>query len=112
MNNRMDTYSTFKGIVIPVLSAFTCALDGSAQFNVYGVDYLPSITAQMDVEKTPSPYYTHLDLDTSSSETIFIDSDALDLLTISSFAKRYIRNLVPIEASIQAVIDDYFWEML
>ncbi len=36
----------------------------------------------------------------------------MDLLVINSFAKNYINNLTFIEESIQAVIDDYFWEML
>jgi hypothetical protein len=110
MNNRKDTYSSFKGLVIPVLSAFTFSADGSAQLNLCNIDYLPSITTSINVELNPTPYSAQLD--TRSSETIVIDSDTMDLLVINSFAKNYINNLTFIEESIQAVIDDYFWEML
>lgn len=110
MNSRIDTYSTFKGLFLPVLSAFTFSADGSAQLSVCSMDYLPSIMPRIRVELSPSSYSTNVD--TCSSNTIVIDSDTMDLMTIKSFARNYINNLTQIEDSIQAVIDDYFWEML
>ena len=110
MNSCVDTYSTFMGLVIPVLSAFTFTAEGSAQFSVCSEDYLPSIMPLINVENNSPQYSTRIDV--GSSETIVIDSDTMDLMTIKSFAENYLRNLTPIDESIQAVIDDYFWEML
>jgi hypothetical protein len=105
----MDTNSTFKGLVIPVLSAITLSVNGTAQVSVCSISYEPTITVPVDVDHYKT-YYTKQDSD--SNKTIEINSDAIDLISIKSFAERYINNLTPIHESIQAVIDDYFWEML
>jgi hypothetical protein len=110
MNSHIDTYSTFKGVFIPVLSALTFSADGSAQLSVSSMDFLPSIMPRICVELSPTPYSAIVD--TCSSNTIVIGSDTRDLMTIKSFAKNYVNNLTKIEDSIQAVINDYFWEML
>ena len=105
----MDTNSTFKGLIIPVLSAITLSANGTAQVSVCNISYEPSITVPVDVDHFRT-YYTKQDSD--SNKTIEITSDAIDLITIKAFAERYINDLTPIHESIQAVIDDYFWEML
>lgn len=112
MSSQLDTYSSFKGLVIPVLSALTFSSDGSAQLklNVSNMDYTPSVISTVIIEQGYKPYSEFKD--TSSSKTIEINSDLMDLLVVKSFAENYLNNLTPIEESIQAVIDDYFWEML
>lgn len=110
MNSRIDTYSSFKGLVIPVLSALTFSADGSVQLSVCNMDYLPSIISNAQIDHSSKPYSEFTD--TRSSNTVEISSEMMDLLTVKSFAENYLNNLTPIEESIQAVIDDYFWEML
>jgi hypothetical protein len=110
MSSRIDTYSSFKGLVIPVLSALTFSSDGTAQLNVCNMDDLPSIISPVQIEQSPKTYSGLLD--TRSNNTVEINSNVIDLLVIKSFAENYLNSLVPIEESIQAVIDDYFWEML
>ena len=109
-NSRIETYSTFTGLAIPVLSALTFSSDGSAKMNVSRMDYLPTVIPSTQVEFSPNPYSEQLD--SRSSQTMVINSDVIDLMAVKSFAEHYIKNLTPIEESIQAVIDDYFWEML
>lgn len=110
MNKSPNTSSTIKGLVIlPVLSAFTFSSEGKSQVSVCDIDYTPTITAE-PAPNLYEPYITKQD--SCSSKTFTIDSNVIDLLVIKTFAQNYIKNLKPIEESIQAVIDDYFWEML
>lgn len=74
------------------------------------MDYLPSIITNVQIEQNQKSYSEFSG--TRSSNTVEINSDLMDLLAIKSFAENYLNNLTPIEESIQAVIDDYFWEML
>ena len=111
MNSALETSSSIKGMVmLPVLSAFTFASDGTSQLSILNMDYTPTVVDVPYVQLDEPSYNTRQN--TRSSQTIIIDSDGFDLLSIKEFAKNYLNNLTPIDESIQAVIDDYFWEML
>ena len=105
----MDTYSTFKGLALPVLSALTFSSNGYSQLDVYDMNNEPLTTEVMNYDQFES-YYSNKG--SNSNKTYEVTSDAFDYMIITSFAERYIKNLTPIQDSIQAVIDDYFWEML
>ena len=114
----METYSAFKGLVLPVLSALTFSTNGSSQFSVGDIDYLPTVNVPINVlydrsfcgNQDSNTNFSNQELNTN--RTFEIKTEAFDLVVLKSFAERYIDNLMPIEESFQAVIDDYFWEML
>lgn len=105
----MDSYSSFyyKGIIIPALSALTLTATGSSPIN-------PCIINS--TSDSPNSVEYHIPYssiqDSNSNKTVGIDTDLVDLMTIKSFAEKILNGMEPVQESIQAVIDDYFWEML
>lgn len=106
----MDSYSSFyKGIVVPTLSAVTLTAAGASQFDMLPVNNNQRIESPTLIEYHIQ--YTSVQ-DSDSNKTVGVNTDLVDLMTIKSFAKKILDGMVPVQESIQAVIDDYFWEML
>lgn len=104
----MDSYSSFyKGIIVPALSALTLTATGTSPFNPCIINSLP------DSPNSVEYYLPYSSIqDSNSNKTIGIDTDLVDLMTIKSFAEKILSGMEPVQESIQAIIDDYFWEML
>lgn len=104
----MDTYSS-NYLFLPVLSAITLTVTGVSPINVCDIDYSPSKIVEVFVN-SPCPYSRYTS--STTNETIIVNKDLDDLLAIESFAHKILDGMTPIEESIQAVINDHFWEML
>lgn len=106
----MDSYSSFyKGIVVPALSAMTLTSTGVSQIVLQSTIATQQIDSHNYIEYH-KPYFSVQDSD--SNNTLGVNTDLVDLMTIKSFANKILAGMVPVQESIQAVIDDYFWEML
>lgn len=106
----MDTYSSFyKGLFIPALSAVTFTAIKCATINDVTANEISSTDFAV-VSEYHCPYFSLVD--STTNKTIDIDKDFLDLMTLKSFADKIVKNISPIEESIQTIIDDYFWEMI
>lgn len=107
----MDTYSSlfYKEIVLPAISAMTFTTVGGYQYDSYAMNHTVGSTLSPTVDYH-CPYSSVQDVD--SNQTIAIYTDIADLMVLESFATKILDGILPVEASIQAVIDDYFWEML
>ena len=97
-NNRLTNSSgTVKVFIVSALSCLTWSNgEGSPYQETVGI--LPSEYA---VNNSPV-----------SNETVTVDSSVEDFAVLTSFAERILGNTVPMDAKIQEVINDYFWDML
>ena len=80
---------------------------------------IPFDIVQASQEQKPSPssveYYSDkyvIAEESLSNDTILISNDALDYLTLVSFAEKILDTTFELDPAIQTAIEDNFWEMI
>ena len=109
-NTRLTNSSgTVKVFIVSALSCLTWSNgEGSPYQETVGI--LPSEYA-VCVNVPPFESYI-VNNSPVSNETVPVDSSVEDFAVLTSFAERILGNTVPMDAKIQEVINDYFWDML
>jgi len=109
----MDSYSSFcKQIIIPAISAFTFTTAGLSPLGISSGDY-NSPTSFAPIPEYHKEYKSYTDSHCAiTNETVNIDNDFVDLISVKTFAEKMLEGITPIDDKIQRVIDDYFWEMI
>lgn len=110
-NNRLTNSGTAKVFIVSALSCLT--LSDTEFISPYQgtLGILPSEEYTICMNTSPFESYT-VNNSPISNETVPVDSSIEDFEVLSSFAERILENTVPMDAKIQEVINDYFWDML